>query len=220
MLWRKGSTSSGNPPQGSEAAAGGQGTAPTTSHSVIADTVSHIVPRNDATAESARASSTASQQELQRRTTIAIRQSVAFAQIVSVLARSPAHKFFTLADLEWLVIPPLMTGQYAVAEAKAQAEGPAVPVAIVLWAKVSSEVDTRLCENLAVPIRLRPDEWRSGEIPWLVDAVGDARVLPGFLKQLAETAWKGRAPKMRALGADGKIVVKPLAEGGQGAASG
>src|SRR5262249_22444101 len=133
-----------------------------------------------------------SEEDLQRRAAVAIRQSLAFAQIVSVLARSPSHKFFTLADLEWLVIPPLTTNQFAVAEAKLQADGPSFPVAIALWASVAPEVDKRLSENLNAPIRLRPDEWRSGEILWLVDAIGDARVLPGFLQRLRATVWKDR----------------------------
>jgi hypothetical protein len=41
-------------------------------------------------------------------------------------------------------------------------------------------VDKRLSENLTAPIRLRPDEWKSGDILWLVDAIGDgaADVMP------------------------------------------
>jgi hemolysin-activating ACP:hemolysin acyltransferase len=153
-----------------------------------------------------------SPEEAHRRATIATRQSVAFAQIVSVLARSPQHKHFSLADLEWLVIPPLLTGQFAVAEAKAQADGPSFPVAVVLWASVSAEVDKRLSENPAAPSRLRPDEWRSGDILWLVEAVGDTRVLPGLLKQVGEKLLKGRELKMRTRGTDGKVttaVVRP-----------
>jgi hemolysin-activating ACP:hemolysin acyltransferase len=155
-------------------------------------------------------------EEAQRRAAIAIRQSLAFAQIVSVLMRSPRYKHYTLSDLEWLVLPPLLTGQFSVAEASTKQGGPRVPVAVALWASVSAEVDKRLSENLAAPIRLRPDEWRSGDILWLVDAVGDARVVPQLLKPLSETVFKGRQVKVRRRGEDGKAAVKILGAVAQG----
>lgn len=149
-------------------------------------------------------------EEAQRRTAIAVRQSLAFAQIISVLMRSPIYKHYTLADLEWLVLPPLLTGQFSVAEAGTEEGGPKYPVAAALWASVSVDVDRRLTENLAVPIRLRPDEWRSGDILWLVDAVGDGRVVQQFVIQLAETALRGRNVKCRRLGPNGMMEVQCL----------
>lgn len=41
---------------------------------------------------------------------------IAFTRLVSVLMRSSSHKFCTLADLEWLVIPPLLSGQFALVD--------------------------------------------------------------------------------------------------------
>jgi hemolysin-activating ACP:hemolysin acyltransferase len=152
-----------------------------------------------------------SAEETQRRAIADARLSIGFARIVSVLMRSPLHKHFSLADLEWLVLPPLLTGQCHVVEAKAQPNAAGVPVAVVFWASVSPEVDKRLSENLNAPIRLRPDEWKSGEILWLVDAVGDARVVTAVLKQLNEGALKGKQVKMRARGQDGKLLQRTLA---------
>lgn len=152
----------------------------------------------------------ANQEERQRRVAQAIRQSVAFAQIVSLLVQSPLYRHYAIADLEWLVIPPLATGMFALAEAKAQADGPAFPVAAMLWASVSPDVDKRLSENLSSPIRLRPDEWRSGEQMWVIAAVGDPRVTASLLQQLGTTTLKDRRVKFRAVGEDGKVVVKTL----------
>jgi hemolysin-activating ACP:hemolysin acyltransferase len=152
-------------------------------------------------------------QEAQMRAAIAIRQSVAFAQIVSVLMRSPHYKHYTLSDLEWLVFPPLMTGQFSIAEASTDPKGPKFPAAVVLWANVSAEVDKRLSENLFAPMRLRPDEWRSGEALWLVDAVGDARVVPELLKRLRESVFKGKDMKIRSRDAEGKPTVQILRPG-------
>jgi hemolysin-activating ACP:hemolysin acyltransferase len=155
------------------------------------------------------AQATASE-EAQRRAAIAIRQSLAFAQIISVLMRSSHYKHYTLADLEWLVLPPLLTGQFSVAEAAPKDGGARFPVAVALWASVSVEVDQRLSENLTAPIRLRPDEWKSGNILWLVDAVGDGRIVPALLKQLGETVWKTAEIKMRVVSEAGRPQVKTL----------
>ena len=135
------------------------------------------------------------------------RASLTFGQIISLLMRSAEYKHFSLADLEWLVVPPVRLGQCGVAEAKVQEDGFTVPVAAALWASVSAEVDRRLSSELERPIRLRPDEWRSGDILWLISAVGDARLIPQFLKQLERTAFKGREVKLRTRGRDGKTIV-------------
>ena len=125
---------------------------------------------------------------------------VAFAKIVSLLMRSPHHKHYSLADLEWLVLPPLASGQFCIMEAKAAGSSEiGVPVGVALWASVSPEVDQRLTAitQPGTTLRLRPDEWRSGDILWLIEAVGDQRVMPGLFKQLSETKWKGREVKVR-----------------------
>jgi hypothetical protein len=53
-----------------------------------------------------------SDEEAQRQAHQSLRQSVAFAQIVSLLMRSPLYRHFAIADLEWLVIPPLAMVQF------------------------------------------------------------------------------------------------------------
>ena len=145
-----------------------------------------------------------------QRAAVAVRHSLAFAQIVSLLMRSAQHKRYPIGALEWLVIPPLLTGQFSIAEARSKQSGASAPVAVVLWARVSPEVDKRLSENLDRPIQLRPREWRSGDLLWVVEAVGDARVLPPLLKRLGESTFKGREVKVRRRGADGKVAVSTL----------
>jgi len=141
-----------------------------------------------------------------------LQRSAALGQIIAVLMRSPQHKFLTLADLEWLVFPPLVTGQFAIAEVRAKDAAAGVPAALVLWASVSAEVDKKLTENPGAPIKLRPDEWKSGDILWLIEAVGDARVVPQFLKELSEKALKGRSVKVRTRDKDGKAIVSTLSD--------
>lgn len=102
---------------------------------------------------------------------------------------------YTLADLEWLVVPPVLLGQCMTMDVNAN--GRLTPVAAAFWALVLEDVDKRLSESEMVPIRLRPDEWRSGDILWLVDVVGDARAFPASLRHLQDNVFKGRVVKMR-----------------------
>src|SRR5215467_8862261 len=91
---------------------------------------SQAIPSVKSTASTGRPEpSTAGQQvseEAKRRATIALQLSAAFAQIVTVLLRSPQHKHLALADLEWLVYPPLTTGQFAIANLQKKEGGVSV----------------------------------------------------------------------------------------------
>ncbi len=118
-----------------------------------------------------------------------------FGGAVALFMRSPAHKHYTLADLEWLLVPPLGLNQFILAEAKLPA-GQAVPAALVLWARVSAEVDARLSAAPAYPIRLHPNEWQSGEVFWIIDAAGEQEAMQNCIQVLANSAFKGREFKM------------------------
>jgi hemolysin-activating ACP:hemolysin acyltransferase len=147
------------------------------------------------------------------------RMAQAFSSVVGVLMRDPGFRNLRLMDLEWLVLPPVMSGQWRLAQAKAQTlkgkPGTAesdmmVPVAVALWATVSPEIDKRLSENLDKPLLLRTHEWASGNIPWLIALAGDKRAIPTFLKQLMDSEFKDKTLKMRASGPDGKVMVRTL----------
>ena len=147
-----------------------------------------------------------------------------FAIVVAVLMRDPNFRRMRLADLEWLVLPPLMAGQYRLAQAPsplARAKGKAagaqdggvlVPVAVALWARVSDTIDKQLMDNLDAPMRLGPGDWASGDNVWLIAVAGDKRAVPTFLDRLAKTEFKGKRVKMRLKGPDNKVVVKTLGQ--------
>jgi hypothetical protein len=61
-----------------------------------------------------------------------------------IFSRSPAHKHYSLADIEWTVVPPVAAGQFYVVEITDKERGFRAPVAAVTWALVSQEVDARL----------------------------------------------------------------------------
>lgn len=159
-----------------------------------------------------------SEEELRKRAAASKLVSASFGEIVSVLMRSEHYKQYTLQDLEWLVVPAVLSNQFLLAEARAKGNGFTAPVGIVMWASVSAEVDQRLTANIATPLRLRPEDWRSGDILWLVDAVGPAKLIGSMLQQLHVKVFKGRQVKVRAQGPDGKPVVRTMELKAQAAA--
>jgi cytolysin-activating lysine-acyltransferase len=171
-----------------------------------------------------------------------------FAQVVAVLMRDPNFRTMPLADLEWLVLPAVMSGQFRVAEApasllgadkapgkapgkardkapdktpdkapdkapdKTRTGGVLVPVAVALWARVSGEIDKALAGSLDRPVRLKPQQWASGEHVWLVAVAGDRRAVPKLIERIANTDLKGQRIKMRVKGTGNTVVVKTLGE--------
>jgi cytolysin-activating lysine-acyltransferase len=128
-------------------------------------------------------------------------------EILSVLMRAPQFRPVPLGEVRALVLPPLLSGQFLVAEARSKSRGFISPVAVALWAKVSKEVDERLSGNLDKPIRLAPAEWKSGDIAWLIVLAGNAQAIAPTLKKFQETTLKGQPLKMRSRTKDGKAVV-------------
>lgn len=135
-----------------------------------------------------------------------------FSQAVAVLMRDPNYKNMPLHDLEFM-LPPIIAGQCAVANARISENGPLVPVALALWARVSPDVDRRLSQHLDKPVALTAGEWKSGTIPWMITLAGAQPALVGFVKQLCEKEFNGQNVKMRAADKDGKRSVQFLAAG-------
>lgn len=150
-------------------------------------------------------------QELAKRAAASRGIATAFGEIVSVLARSKHYRQHMLADLEWLVTPAIGAGQFAKADARHKVHGFTTPVAIVLWAKVSDEIDKELSSSLDKPIRLKPADWRSGEHAWVIVAEGEARSVATLLQQVKERVFKDVPLKARAAGPNGKPIVAQVA---------
>jgi hemolysin-activating ACP:hemolysin acyltransferase len=144
------------------------------------------------------------------------RQAATLGDLVAVFMRSKRYRNQPLQDVERMLVPALRTGQFSMAKAKNRVAG--APVGAVLWASVSDEVDRRLTQSVAEPIKLAPQEWRSGPHVWLVEAVGDAQVLGGLVRQVGDQVVR-RPLKMRTRNERGQYVVRTLQPRPQAAAA-
>jgi len=133
--------------------------------------------------------------------------SASIGEIALVYSRSPAHKHYSLADIEWLILPAVLSGQFYVAQAAHRDSGFRAPIAAGTWAFVSEEVDRRLSADLTHRIRLRPDEWKSGEIAWVVDLVGAPVGVRQALQWLKAGPFKGRSAKVLTRNSNGATAI-------------
>lgn len=99
----------------------------------------------------------------------------AIGWVVAALTKAERYKHLTLVELQSVVFAPLAKGRIAFAQSPAS-EGPgdSPPLGFAFWATVSDDVDLKIKEQIragAFPIRLKPEEWNSGEQAWLLDIV-------------------------------------------------
>ncbi|NFV78774.1 toxin-activating lysine-acyltransferase [Magnetospirillum aberrantis] len=107
-----------------------------------------------------------------------------------LMGRSPAHRHLFMADLDWLVLPPLQLGQARLYHRDNQ------PIAYVSWGFLSEEVEARL---LAGTPRLKPTDWKSGDRPWVIETVApfaQASALEEIVADLTKTVFGGVRPNI------------------------
>jgi hemolysin-activating ACP:hemolysin acyltransferase len=107
----------------------------------------------------------------------------AIGQVALALSVVPRYRHCALAELQSLVVEPLLRGRLAIATGKptdAGAETDGALAGIAIWASLSDEADQRLREQIAAgvfPVRLNPADWTSGDKVWLLDVIAPTRQL-------------------------------------------
>lgn len=148
--------------------------------------------------------------EAQQRAAQSRHFAAALGEIITILMHTAAYRTATLAQIERLVIPALLSEQYSLIEAQSKQTGYLTPAAVVLWASVNAETEAILASEPAAYQRLQPADWRSGDIIWVMDAVGDARIVGPMLQRLHTTRWQGRVVKAMLNTPDGRPEVRTL----------
>ena len=96
-----------------------------------------------------------------------------------------------------VTVTPILTKQY-----KLYFQGKK-PVGFVAWARVSPEVDARLKAGHA---RLKPQEWTSGDIYWLIHSITPFGGGDGILEDVKKTVLAGMTFQVYRLGASGITI--------------
>jgi cytolysin-activating lysine-acyltransferase len=133
-----------------------------------------------------------------------------FGRVLALMMASPRHSMMSLAEANASVAPPLALGQIALMGAKRGEATPMALAAAAWWAFVSPEVDERLTASREPHLKLDPTEWRSGDQPWIIEAIGDPRIVSELIKTLADRQFRGQTAKLRAVLPDGRVAVGRL----------
>ncbi|WP_298916504.1 toxin-activating lysine-acyltransferase [uncultured Algimonas sp.] len=119
-------------------------------------------------------------------------------EITWLMTQSSTHKGLFLSDLEWMVMPPVLLEQFRIFY------GPESPAAVAFWARVSEETDQRLRKTQSV--RLRADEWKGGDIPWLIELVAPFGAEEEILQDLSNELFNGQEFFFHMTGNNGRQV--------------
>lgn len=120
-------------------------------------------------------------------------------EIIWLMTRSTNHRYFFISDLEWMVMQPVSLGQFRVFH------GDEFPVGVFFWAYVNEEVEERLSNGV---VRLAPDDWKSGDSLWLVDAITPFGNVPQMLEDLVKNVFPDTPFKYLQRDDKGQLVVK------------
>jgi cytolysin-activating lysine-acyltransferase len=121
-------------------------------------------------------------------------------EVVWLMSQSPLHKQFFISDLEWFVMTPVLLQQFRMFYDKDK------PIGVVFWATVNTEVEERLAAGTS---RLRPQDWKSGDRAWVVEAIAPFGGAEEMVKDLKAKVFVDDELKFRSL-QHGEGMVKTL----------
>lgn len=123
-------------------------------------------------------------------------------EIVWLMSQSPIHKQLFIGDLEWFAMPAILIEQFRIFY------GPNAPAAVALWAMVSEETEQRLEAGAQ---KLRPDEWKGGDRPWLIELIAPFGAQEEILADLSLSVFNGQPFKFHTANPQGQREVKTYA---------
>lgn len=98
-----------------------------------------------------------------------------FGKVVMAMMGLPRYRHQSLIDLQHIVLDPLIRDRVAIAYPNDAEKSPVADLAgLAIWASVSEEVDAKIRDQIkggTWPLRLKPDDWTSGDINWLIDVI-------------------------------------------------
>jgi cytolysin-activating lysine-acyltransferase len=108
---------------------------------------------------------------------------VSIGQTLLAVMDLPRYRHMSLADFSHLVVNPLLRNRVAIAHKSVTENGQTkvdeeTIAGIAIWASVSPAVDAKIVEQTKAgvfPLRLAPEDWTSGDLPWLLDVIAGDR---------------------------------------------
>lgn len=121
-----------------------------------------------------------------------------FGKVAMSMMMLPRYRHQTLADLQHLILDPLIRDRIAIAQRAGEGLQAQDIAGVAIWASVSDEVDGKIRDQIASgtwPIRLKSEDWNSGTNNWLIDVIAadrkaTASVIANFRQVVKEGSLK------------------------------
>ncbi|HHL34760.1 MAG TPA: toxin-activating lysine-acyltransferase [Desulfobulbaceae bacterium] len=107
----------------------------------------------------------------------------ALGPVLLLYMQSSHRRYQFVADLEWLLMPPLIAGQCKLYMKKEY------PISFISWAFLNQGAEKRLLQNGG---KLRPDDWNCGDRLWVIDIVSPFAGVENMLRDLQINEFPGR----------------------------
>jgi hemolysin-activating ACP:hemolysin acyltransferase len=133
---------------------------------------------------------------------------IALGEITAVLMQRREFRKMTLPMLEAVATPAITHKQFMILTAHSEPPQASAPVAVILWAMVSPEIDRRLMQSRDSKDALRSNEWKTGDIPWIMVLAGNESGTAMLLDKARRGQFAGKTAKMYAWEAKDKVTVR------------
>ena len=118
-----------------------------------------------------------------------------FGKVVMSMMMLPRYRQQTLADLQHLVLEPLIRDRIAIAQRAGEGVQAHDIAGVAIWASLSDEAEERLRDQIrggAWPLRLRAEDWNSGSNNWLLDVIApDQRATASVIANFRQVVKEG-----------------------------
>ena len=155
--------------------------------------------------------SAALQEHIHQQSLKILKRLPAMGPVIMLYLQSSHRRFHFISDLEWLLLPPLVSGQCKLYMKNEY------PISFVSWAWLNEDAEKRLFQSGG---KLRPGDWNSGDRLWLIDIVSPFGGVDNVLNDLRKNEFAGKAIRIAAPDPEsGGITARelpPLSGGGKG----
>lgn len=122
-------------------------------------------------------------EEIHKQSLKILKKLPAVGPVLLLYMQSAHRRYHFIADLEWLLMPPLVSGQCKLYMKEEY------PTSFISWAFLNEEAEKRILQNGG---KLRQEDWNCGDRLWIIDIVAPFGGVENMLHDLQLNEFPGR----------------------------
>ncbi len=128
-------------------------------------------------------------EEIHKQSLKILKKLPAIGPVLLLYMQSSHRRYQFIGDLEWLLMPPLISGQCKLFMKEEY------PTSFISWAFLNEAAEKRLFQNGG---KLRPEDWNCGDRLWVIDIVAPFGGVENMLHDLQLNEFPGRVVHLAA----------------------